>query len=50
LDRLNEASTASLTISDSIELIDEFIRSSDSVDPEAEQTIRSYLQEELFRL
>jgi len=48
--RLNEATTASLTIADSIELIDEFIRSSGYVDPEAEQTIRSYLQEGLSRL
>jgi len=47
--RLNEATTASLTIADSIELIDEFIRSSGYVDPEAEQTIRSYLQEGLSR-
>jgi DNA-binding SARP family transcriptional activator len=48
--RLNGAATANLTIADSIELIDEFIRSSGYVDPEAEQTIRSYLQEGLSRL
>ena len=49
LDRLNKISTASLPIEDSIKLIDEFIRSSSYVDPEAEQTIQLYLQEGLSR-
>ena len=50
LDRLNKISAASLPIEDSIKLIDEFIRSSRYVDPEAEQTIQSYLEEGLSRL
>ena len=50
LDRLNEATTASLTIEDSIKRMNAFMRSSSYVDPEAEQTIRSSLQEELARL
>ena len=50
LDSLNKASIASLTIEDSIKLIDAFIRSSGYIDPEAEQTIRSYLKEGLSRL
>jgi len=43
LDRLNEAAVTSLTIEDSIQRMDEFIRSSKYVDPEAEQTIRATL-------
>ena len=50
LHRLNQATIASLTIEDSIQRMDEFIRSSGYVDPEVEQTIRSYLQEGLSRL
>jgi hypothetical protein len=48
--RLKEATAASLTIADSIEMIDEFIRSSGYVDPELDQTIRLSLQEGLSRL
>lgn len=44
LDRLNEAAAASFTIEDSIKRMDEFIRSSWYVDPEAEQRLRSILE------
>ena len=50
LDQLNKISTSSLPIEDSIKLIDEFIRSSSYVDPEAEQTIQSYLEDGLSQL
>jgi hypothetical protein len=50
LDRLHEASSASITTADSIKLLGEFIRSSSYVNLETEQTIRSYLQKELSRL
>ena len=48
--RLDEATRASLTTADLIQLIDEFIESSSYVDTEAEQSIRVYLQERLSRL
>lgn len=48
LDRLNEAAAASLTIEDSLKRMEEFIQSSRYVDSEVEQTIRSYIEREIF--
>ena len=44
LDELNEAAAASLTIQESIQQMERFIRSSRYVDPETERMIRSYLE------
>jgi hypothetical protein len=50
LDRLKEATAADLTLEESIQRMDEFIRSSVYIDPEAAQSIRSSLKGELSRL
>ena len=49
LDRLKEAANADRTVEDSLQRMDEFIRSSGYIDPEEEQTIRSSLKGELSR-
>ncbi len=47
LDRLNEAAAAGFTAKDSIERMEEFIRSTRYVDSEVEQTILSFLEQRL---
>jgi hypothetical protein len=47
LDQLNESCLASITIKESIKLMKEFMQSSSSIDPQAEQAIQAYLEEGL---